>query len=81
MADLEEVSGFPLLHDFGGERFGDPGFSPVVETIEDHPGCHVVAIFSDSGAGIILFVPKQPGVDPELLAMCAAHSQPAPLTG
>jgi hypothetical protein len=79
VAALEEESGCPILYNpFDGTRFGDPGFAPMFEAIEEHPGCfEVVAILNDDGFGVALFVPKQPGIDPELLGMCARHAQPA----
>jgi len=80
VADLERAVGCSILENpFDGTRFGEPGFSPIFEDLSNHPGCfEVVILFSDSGAGEILFVPKQPGIDAELLAMCAAHATPAP---
>jgi hypothetical protein len=79
LAALEEESGCPILHNpFEGTRFGDPDFSPMFEAIEEHPGCYeIVAILNDEGFGVALFVPMRPGIDAELLAMCAAHSTPA----
>ena len=78
VADLEEASGCPLLHNYEGTRFGDPEFVPALEAIEDHWGCYeMVAILNDDGFGIALYVPKHPHIDADLLAMCAAHSIPA----
>jgi hypothetical protein len=85
VAQLEEESGCPILSDYDGARFGDPEFSPVFEAIEDHAGrenvragCYeIVAVVNDDGFGIAIFVPKQPGIDADLIAMCAKHSQPA----
>ena len=79
VADVEHESGWPLLvNPFDGTRFGDPDYQPGIEALIDHPKVfEAVLLFSDSGAGEILFIPKQPGVDAELLAMCAAHSTPA----
>jgi len=51
---------------------------PACEVIEDHGHCHeMVFVLSDEGTGVILFVPKQPGIDPELLSMCAAFAVPS----
>ena len=79
VAALEEESGCPsLTNPYEDTRFGDPGFTPVFEAIEDQVCCYeVVAILNDDGFGIALIVPKEPGIDPSLLAMCAKHSQPA----
>jgi hypothetical protein len=78
-AALEESGGVSVLRDvFGESRYGDPGFSPAAEAIEEHEGCYeLVFILSDEGAGVEVFVPKADGVDPELLAMCAEYAVPA----
>ena len=79
VAALEEECGWPILHNpFDNTRFGEPSFLPTFEALENWPGCFEITIIaSDSGAGILIFVPKQPGIDADLLAMCALHSQPA----
>lgn len=47
------------------------------ELIEAHAGFYeMVFVLSDDGAGIEVFIPKIPGVPPELLAMCADHAMP-----
>ena len=82
VSQLEAEVGCPILNDYDGACFGEPGFSPVFEAIEEHAACYeVVAILSDDGFGVAMFVPKQPGIDAELLAMCAAHATPAPDLG
>jgi hypothetical protein len=54
----------------------DLGFSPLEavpswEWIEAHPGWFELAyVFSDDGDGVILFVSRAAGVDPDLLALC-----------
>jgi hypothetical protein len=35
-------------------------------------------ILNDDGFGIGIFIPKSEGIDPELLALCAAYAVPAP---
>ena len=79
VAALEEECGWPILHDpFDNTRFGEPDFLPTFEALEEWPGCfEIVIIANDSGAGTLVFVPKQPGIDADLLAMCARHAQPA----
>ena len=79
VAALEEEGGCPILHNpFDGTRFGEPDFLPTFEALEEWPGCfEIVIIANDSGAGTLVFVPKQPGIDADLLAMCARHAQPA----
>jgi len=79
-ADLEKRSGLPVFSNpFDDARFPDPEFVPVCEALEEHVACYeMVFIFSDDGAGTTLFIPKHHGVDPELLALCATFSEPAP---
>lgn len=76
---LEEVSGCCILHSFFDDaRFGDPEFSPSFEALEEHPTCYeMVFILSDDGFGVEFFIPKQRGIEPELLALCAAYAVPA----
>ena len=80
VAALEAESGCPILSDiFGDARFGQPEFSPATEALEEHASCYeLVFIFSDEGAGVLIFVPKVDGIDSELLAMCAAYATKAP---
>lgn len=80
VADLEEESGFPIMHNpFDGARFPAPEFVPVAEVIEQHKSAYeLVLIFTDEGTGSNIFIPIHPGIDAELLAMCARFSLPAP---
>jgi hypothetical protein len=72
---------FPVLENrFLPKAFGDPGFAPCAEVIEEHPRFFdVVYVIGDAGFGINLFVLKQPGVPAEILAMYAQFAIPAPL--
>jgi hypothetical protein len=76
---MEAQLGFPVLRNrFDGTRFGDPGFAPSFELIEEHAGYYeLVFVLSDDGFGVEVFVPKEPGAPPELLAMCAQYAIPA----
>ena len=76
---LDLQLGFPILENrFDGSRFGDPGFTPSFDLLEEHAGCYeIVFVVSDDGFGIEVFVAKDPGVPSELLAMCAAYATPA----
>jgi hypothetical protein len=77
---LEAESSCPILHNlFGTAHFGDPDFKPVFEVLEEHPFCYeMVFVPSDGDFGILIFFPKQAGIDPELLALCAEYAEPAP---
>ena len=77
--DIEEATGVDVLSDaFGESRYPDAEFTPATEVIEDHGSCYeLVFVFTDEGSGLELFLSKTEGMDPELLAMCAAHAVPA----
>ena len=79
LADLDEQLGFPILTDrTNGTHFGDTGFRPAHEILEEHAGFYeIVIILSDDGYGVTVFVTKDTTVDPELLAMCAHYATPA----
>ena len=77
---LEASSGCPILRNLGGDgRFGDPGFSPCFELLEEHAGFYeMVFVPGDGDFGIVIFIPKAAGIDADLLAMCAMYCTPAP---
>lgn len=77
---IEEESGCPILRNLCNDiRFGDPGFSPCFEVLEEHAGFYeLVFVPGDGDFGIVIFIPKQQGIDPELLALCAEYAVPAP---
>jgi hypothetical protein len=77
---IEEESGCPIVRDLWDETsFGDPDFAPAAEAIEEHAGCYELTyVLSDSGFGIGIVIPKDAGVDLELLQMCAIYAVPAP---
>ena len=77
---LEVESGCPILRSYiGNARYGDPEFKPVFECLEEHDfGYEMVFVPGDGDFGIVIFIPKQEGIDPDLLAMCAAYAEPAP---
>ena len=76
---LEKETGCGILHNFFDDaRFGDPEFTPSFEALEEHASCYeMVFILNDDGFGIDIYIPKQPGIDADLLAMCAEYAAPA----
>ena len=76
---LEEQSGCPVMSNpYAEVRFGDPEFVPVCEVLEEHAGCYeMVFILNDDGFGVTFFIPKSPGIDAELLSMCATFAVPS----
>ncbi|MCO6427620.1 hypothetical protein [Nitrosomonas communis] len=73
---LEQEVGWPILRNFFDDtRYGEPDFSPSFEALEEHANCYeMVFIFNDEGFCVALFIPKQPGIDGDLLAMCAEYA-------
>lgn len=77
---LEAESGCPILRSYiGTARYGDPDFRPVFECLDEHDTCYeMVFVPGDGDFGIVIFIPKHPGIDAELLALCAEYATPAP---
>jgi hypothetical protein len=73
---LNEQLGFHILcNRFDGTRFDEPGFNRSFEVLEEHRTCfEIVFVISDDGFGVLVFIPKSPGVPHDLQAMCAMHS-------
>lgn len=76
---LEAESGCSILKGYYEDtRFGEEGFSPSFEWMDEYESFYeAVWILNDDGFGIDFFIPKQPGIDPDLLAMCATYAKPA----
>lgn len=77
---ISAIVGFNLLQNrFTGIRFDATGFTPSFEFIEEFPACYdMVFVLDDSGFGIELFVPKEEGIDTDLLAMCRMFAFSSP---
>ena len=77
---LESESECPILRSpFSSARYGDPGFKPVFEVLEEHPSFYeMVFVPGDGDFGVVIFIPKEEGIDPELLALCSDYAEPAP---
>ena len=75
--DLSAQRGFPILaSQWGDIAFGQAGFTPSFELIEEHAHWfEMVFVISDDGYGIEVFVLKTGG-DPELLALRVAYARP-----
>jgi hypothetical protein len=80
LTDIEQVIGFDVLSDpLLGTRFGDDDFEPTFEVLEEHETCfELVIVPGDGDFGIVIFIPKVSGVDPQLLDFCQTYSNPAP---
>ena len=71
--DIEQELSFSVFQNpVTGDRYGDPDFVPAWEWLEDHGFCfEVVFILTDSGFAHVLLVPRDEGIDADLLALCA----------
>lgn len=74
--DLDRQLGMRAMgHPCDEISFGEPGFSPAFELVEDHGSYYeVVYVLSSTGFGAEVFIPKVPGSPAELLAMCAVYA-------
>lgn len=76
--DLENVSGCPILtNTITGHHFGEDGFEPLFEYLGEHESCfELVFVSGDGDFGIVIFIPKTEGIDPDLRLFCATYTQP-----
>ena len=77
---LEQQTGCPILKNLCDDiRFGQPGFSPCFEVLEEHPSFYQLVFITGGGDfGVLVFIPKLEGLDSDLLALCAEYAVPAP---
>lgn len=73
---IHALVGFNILHNrVTGVRYDQPGFTPSFEFVEEFPACYdMVFILDDSGYGVEVFVPKEVGIDADLIAMCRMYA-------
>ena len=76
---LESETCCSIIHnDFDGTHFGDFDFTPCFEALEEHGNCYeMLFILNDEGFAIDIFIPKHPGINNDLLTMCAKYAVPA----
>lgn len=78
IATIDAQLGFSILANrFSGICFGQPGFVPSFEFVEEFSGCfELVYILDQSGFGIEVLVPKVAGIASELLELCIRYATP-----
>lgn len=78
---VEAAVGIPLLtNPVTGVAYGDPAFSPIFEYAGRHARFYeLVFVPGDGDAGVTLFVPRDPDVEPRLLALCAEYAVTEPV--
>lgn len=47
------------------------------DVLEEHCTCFEL-VFAEGDAGTVIFIPKAPGIAPELITFCRAYAEPAP---
>ncbi len=80
---ISSAVGFDILANaVTGVRFGEPGHEPSFELCAESSSCYeLVFIFGDGDDGIVIFIPKGVGIDPELLAYCQTYATASPGVG
>jgi hypothetical protein len=74
-----EFNGAFLINHYSGRRYGDPGFKPAFEVLEEYPGFYAMLFCEgDGGFGIEVIVPKSSDIDARLLGLCAQFATLAP---
>ena len=76
---LESETSCSIIHNaLDGTHFGDSNFTPCFEALEEYSHCfEMLFILNDEGFAINIFIPKHPGIDPRLLALCTEYAVPA----
>jgi hypothetical protein len=76
--DIErEVGFYPTINIIDGVRSGSAAFHPFWDLLQDLGGWfEMIVTVGDSGFAYILLIQDAEGVDPDLRAMCRAHSNP-----
>jgi len=77
-SDVEREIGFyPTTNIIDGVRSRSAAFDPFWDWLQDLAGWfEMIVTVGDSGFAYILLIQDADGVDPDLLAMCRAHSNP-----
>lgn len=67
-----------LVNDYSGRRYTEDGFIPCFETLVEFATFYEMFFVEGGGeVGTSVVIPKMPEVDPELLALCIRHAEPA----
>jgi hypothetical protein len=75
-SDLKKTIGFSIFRNpADGSRFGESDFAPGWEWVQDHGFTYELCfIMDDSGFGHVVIIPKERGVDPELINFCRQYA-------
>ena len=68
-----------LTNRYTGMSYGDKGYTPHFEFIEEFDSCYdIVFILDDSGKGVEIIFPKNVDIHPKLLDMCRQYAFRSP---
>lgn len=74
----EAMDGQFLTNYYSGKQYGQPGFKPCCETLEEYPSFfEMFFVLSDEGLGLAVIVPKLSTTNQKLLSLCSQFSTPA----
>lgn len=78
--EIERLAGCWLTRSpFGGPGFGEPGYTPSFECLEQRDGFYeAVWTMDDGDSGVVVIVPDAEGIDPQLMQYCRTYATPAP---
>jgi len=76
---IEAGAGCPVLSGLQRDsRYGNPDFVPAFEVLEEHPcAFEFVCVPGDGDFGVVILIPKEPGIDPEVIRFCKEYAIPA----
>lgn len=80
LGTIEAAGGCAITREpFSARGYGEPGFRPGFEVLEEHDTCfELVYVENDGGQGVVFIIPKQAGIDDTLTRFCAEYATPAP---
>ena len=72
-----EFNGAFLMNHFSGRRYGDMGFKPAFEALEEYPSFYAMLFCEGNGGfGIEVIVPKSGDIDPDRVPSRGVTPQP-----
>lgn len=77
---IETASGCRIVRElFSERRYGDPGFTPTFDLLEEHDTFFEwVFVENDGAQAVLILIKKQVGIDDTLLQFCRDYAEPAP---
>ena len=70
----EHFDGGFLDNAYSGRRWDEPGFVPPFEDLTEH-GSFYEMLFISGDEGTLVLIPRAPGIDEQLIALCARYAE------